>query len=484
MGAVYEVTDQRTQRRRALKVMLPNAVQDADLRARFKLEATVTARVESDHIVETFDADVDAASAAPFLVMELLRGEDLGTILANRGSLTPEEAIALLQQAALALDKTHAVGVVHRDLKPENLFVARADDGSPRLKILDFGIAKIVEAGGGAPSTRIMGTPAYMSPEQIRGDGDIDGRADLYALAHIAYALLVGEPYWAEDARKVTQFALLNLIVAGCKESPSARALRRGVILNDAFDAWFVRATAREATDRFDGAASMIAALEALRGRLVKESSQRGPNPSGLVQEPARRSPPSGQDGEVPLTLRAKAALASAPTQRSAEDPRRAELSSAPVTVGARGMEHAWRRSMAFTTVGAIALVGVAIGAFSFRKQGSDAARASEVPASRVPIASAPPVSSASGEATSVPFLALSAPTSEAPASRAPPPDSAARPSLPSLPAVASEKPRAAPRRLVPPPPASAPAPAPAPDCNPPYEIDSMGIRVRKPQCW
>ncbi len=201
MGAVYEVVDRKTRRRRALKVMLPSAVTDADLRARFKLEATVTAEIESEHLVETVDADVDAETGAPFVVMELLKGEDLGQALARRAALPPDEAVALLRQAALALDRTHAASIVHRDLKPENLFVTAGDDGSPRLKILDFGIAKIAaELGAPLPTTRAMGTPLYMPPEQIRGDGGIGPRADLYALAHVAYALLTGEPYWKEES--------------------------------------------------------------------------------------------------------------------------------------------------------------------------------------------------------------------------------------------------------------------------------------------
>jgi Protein kinase domain len=112
MGAVYEVVDQKTRRRRALKVMLPGVVADKDLRARFKLEATITAEIESEHLVETLDADVDAETDAPFVVMELLTGEDMGTVLARRGAVPPDEVVGLLHQVALALDRTHAAGVV------------------------------------------------------------------------------------------------------------------------------------------------------------------------------------------------------------------------------------------------------------------------------------------------------------------------------------------------------------------------------------
>src|SRR5688572_24684321 len=144
MGAVYEVIHLDTRRRRALKVMLPNIIEDAGSRARFKLEATVAADINSEHIVEVFDAGIDGQTGTPFIVMELLQGEDLADVLKRRGSLPPAEVIALLWQLAIVLDKTHAAGVVHRDLKPGNLFLTWRDDRTPRLKVLDFGIAKIV----------------------------------------------------------------------------------------------------------------------------------------------------------------------------------------------------------------------------------------------------------------------------------------------------------------------------------------------------
>jgi serine/threonine-protein kinase len=285
MGAVYEVVDRKTRRRRALKVMLPSIVADADLRARFKLEATITAEIESEHIVETLDADVDAETGAPFVVMDLLKGEDLGATLARRRTLPPGEVIELLGQAARALDRTHAAGVIHRDLKPENLFLTRGDDGRPKLKVLDFGIAKIVaESGAPIETTRAMGTPLYMPPEQIRGDGSIGPRADLYALAHVAYTLLAGEPYWKEDnAAAPALFAVFNRILSGPREPPSARAVRRGgVSLPPAFDGWFARATALRPEDRFATASAEVAALVE------------------AFHEPARPWP-AGENGTLPV---------------------------------------------------------------------------------------------------------------------------------------------------------------------------------------
>jgi serine/threonine protein kinase len=261
MGAVYEVVDDNTAASRALKVMLPSLLADAEQRGRFALEARVTGTIESDHLVRVADSGTDEATGSPFLVMELLRGEDLGDLVARRGPLPPAEVATYLGQASLALDKTHAAGVVHRDLKPPNLFLTRRDDGSPCVKILDFGIAKVVAQN--QAKTRALGTPLYMAPEQFSGEGSISIRTDLYALAHVAYTLLAGEPYWLEESKADDSFyELLMKIMAGATEPPSVRAARRkGVLLPKAFDAWFFKATLPAAQGRFDQASAQTAAL-------------------------------------------------------------------------------------------------------------------------------------------------------------------------------------------------------------------------------
>lgn len=273
MGAIYECVHLTTRKHRALKVMLPELIASPGMRARFELEARVTAEIESDHIVETFDAGVDEATGAPFLVMELLRGDDLDGLLESRGPFTAEETVGLLSQVAPALDRTHAAGIVHRDLKPQNLFLTTRDDGSPRLKILDFGIAKMVADGTKtAQQTAAIGTPVYMAPEQATGDGTIGAPADLYALAHIAYTLLVGNAYWMEEYAALPILGFLNKMVAGKGEPPSTRAARGGVTLPVAFDAWFARATAGAPGERFDRASTQIAELATALGVLAPQS--------------------------------------------------------------------------------------------------------------------------------------------------------------------------------------------------------------------
>ncbi len=147
MGAVYVVRQRSTGRVRALKTMLPSAFQDDSLRARFVREATVSSRIESDHVVEVISAGVDPATALPWISMELLAGADLGAVLKKRGSPPMGEAAEVFLQLGHALAAAHRAGVVHRDLKPENVFLAEPRTaGVPfTVKVLDFGIAKVLQ---------------------------------------------------------------------------------------------------------------------------------------------------------------------------------------------------------------------------------------------------------------------------------------------------------------------------------------------------
>ncbi|MRG93864.1 serine/threonine-protein kinase [Polyangium spumosum] len=252
MGEVYEARHLETERPAALKVMLPHVAESAALRERFRLEARAAALVESAHVVEVLDAGVDEATESPFLVMELLRGEDLGKRSARLGPLPPEEVATWILQTARGLDALHAASIVHRDLKPSNLFLAERAGEAPRIKLLDLGVVKRVAETAG--TTSAVGTPLYMAPEQLR-NGKVGPQTDVYALGMVAYSLLVGRAYWAaeaEDAENTLAFALTTL--DGPPEPPSTRAARAGVTLPVTFDVWFGLATAKEAQDRFPSA--------------------------------------------------------------------------------------------------------------------------------------------------------------------------------------------------------------------------------------
>jgi serine/threonine protein kinase len=240
--------------------MHAHTLERADLRERFRLEAKVAGRVESPFLVDVLDAGV-SEDGAPFLVMELLRGEDLRRRLGRVGRFAPEEALRYVEQTALALDRVHAAGIVHRDLKPGNLFLEEREHEAPRVKVLDFGVAKLLEGAEPREGTSIAGTPVYMAPEQFRGRA-VTGATDVHALGMIAFTFLVGAPYWEverEQADDVLELALVA--VHGPKEPACARAARKGVELPPAFDAWFAGATAPDPSRRFASAGVAARAL-------------------------------------------------------------------------------------------------------------------------------------------------------------------------------------------------------------------------------
>src|SRR6185437_2218354 len=216
-----------------------------------------------------FDADVSAELGnVPFMVMELLTGRDLGSELKRRGVLPAGEVVLYLRQVARALDKAHAIGIVHRDLKPANLFLTERDDGSPLIKILDFGIAKLTD-GMSAEMTQdgtIFGTPWYMSPEQARGFASKVGPpADLWALGLIAFRLLTGQNYWTAEGMA----GLIGQIVYDPMPLPSAVAPHLG----PRFDAWFARACNREPEQRFPNATELVLRLAEAMGVAVPQRS-------------------------------------------------------------------------------------------------------------------------------------------------------------------------------------------------------------------
>ena len=329
MGAVYEATDERTAGRRALKIIHPNLLAEhADFKARFEREARILGELESDHIVRVIDAGVDVASGLPFLAMELLRGRDLGVVVTERGALSAAEARTYLAQAAFALDKTHAAGVVHRDIKPDNLFLTQRDDGSPCIKLLDFGIAKADgHLGIGMQTKSILGSPYFMAPEQIFMDRPIGPAVDVYALGHTAYMLLGGAPYWVEEFEKAPSIiTLARCLENPLPEPPTARMRRRhGVELPDAFDAWFERCVTRNPEARFPSASATIVALsEALfpadggmppslppslpppperREKLVSVTYESTPPPPPRDSRPS--TPPPSEDSKFPPPPRA-----------------------------------------------------------------------------------------------------------------------------------------------------------------------------------
>jgi serine/threonine protein kinase len=183
--------DTSTGRQRALKLMLPQLVADPGLRARFEQEARIGSRIESEHVIEVVGAGIDRNLGAPWLAMELLRGEDLAALVRRSGALRAEAAIEIVEQLGHAVGAAHAAGIVHRDLKPENIFIAEAKQKgiTNMVKVLDFGIAKVI-AEAKTTQTAAVGSPMWMAPEQTARGGVIGPQTDVWSIGLIVYHLV------------------------------------------------------------------------------------------------------------------------------------------------------------------------------------------------------------------------------------------------------------------------------------------------------
>jgi tRNA A-37 threonylcarbamoyl transferase component Bud32 len=264
MGAIYAVEQISTGKHRALKLMLPQLVADAALRKRFEQEARVGALIESEHVVEVVAAGVDASTQMPWIVMELLVGDDLSQLVAQRGALGAAEVLSMFEQLCHAVGAAHRAGVVHRDLKPENIFLAHSKRASGELtvKVLDFGIAKIV-ADAKTSRTAPVGSPMWMAPEQTDGT-KVGPPADIWSLGLIAFHLLTGRYFWsAANGEDTTVTQLLREILFEPIPPASARAeqLQSGFVLPEGFDAWFGRCVARDPAMRFQSAGDLLVSL-------------------------------------------------------------------------------------------------------------------------------------------------------------------------------------------------------------------------------
>ncbi len=267
MGSVYEAQNIALGKHVALKFVLRDKISDSSVVARFHREARAVSAIDSTHIVQIFDTgETDAGE--PFLVMELLSGESLGARIRRLGRLSTQEAVIFAVEALRGLRRAHAAGIIHRDLKPENIFLMKGDDDQFHVKIVDFGLSKVVESlmpaagssvrgtGGEITLTQdgaVVGTPLYMSPEQVEAQGDVDQRADIWAIGAILFEAIAGVPPFPE-----TSYA--RLVLAICqKDPPDLGALVPGVPKGVA--AAVRRALERDRNKRFASVDEFLKAL-------------------------------------------------------------------------------------------------------------------------------------------------------------------------------------------------------------------------------
>jgi serine/threonine-protein kinase len=201
MGYVVAATHEHLQQRVAVKFLAAGYAENSDAAARFLREARAAVRIQSEHIARVLDVG-ELEDGAPYMVMEFLSGCDLARELFTNGGLEVPTAVDYLLQACEAVAEAHSLGVIHRDLKPANLFLTRRPDGTPFVKVLDFGISKAITPESGGPgdspsltaAQALLGSPAYMSPEQARKPKSVDFRADIWAFGVILYEFLDGNP--------------------------------------------------------------------------------------------------------------------------------------------------------------------------------------------------------------------------------------------------------------------------------------------------
>ncbi|MGE3670704.1 MAG: serine/threonine-protein kinase [Polyangiaceae bacterium] len=255
LGIVYEAHHQSSTGAWAVKLLQHEFVEEETTVARFLAEAEAAKRMNHPGIVRVFEAQ-RAEDGTPYLVMELLSGQSLQSLMT--GPMAPRRAVQICSQLLEALDAVHRVGVIHRDVKPDNVFVLNSPDGE-HVKLLDLGLARVMDAAGGmsrkTKTGMMLGTPGYMSPEQIKNVKESDLRSDLWAVGVILYELLSGRQAFGAP----TEFARMTAALTEPIVPLGTRAPELAV-----WDGFFERALAKEPIERFQSATEMLAALRAV----------------------------------------------------------------------------------------------------------------------------------------------------------------------------------------------------------------------------
>ncbi|HKO94577.1 MAG TPA: protein kinase [Polyangiaceae bacterium] len=269
MGIVLSATHLQLEHRVAIKVMRRDLLEDDKALHRLLAEARASAKIRSEHVARVLDVGT-LENGFPFIVMEYLEGEDLADLLDRQGALEVEQAVQFLMQSCEALAEVHAAEMIHRDLKPGNLFITKLPDGSPSLKIVDFGISKNI--GGSArgraatTSTQVLGSPYYMPPEQMRAE-PVDERSDIWSLGAILFEMLTGRPPFLGETLPEVYAAVLG------KPAPSIETLRPSVPAG--LDDVVQRCLDKDPAQRFCDVADLAEALAPFGGANSAQSVEK-----------------------------------------------------------------------------------------------------------------------------------------------------------------------------------------------------------------
>jgi hypothetical protein len=453
MGSVWHATHLSLDIPCAVKFIEGDLGQHAEARARFEREAKATALLRSPHVVQILDHGV--SDGMPYIAMELLEGEDLGKRLARVKQLPSAKIVTIARQVERALARAHGVGIVHRDLKPDNIFLVRDPDGEI-VKVLDFGIAKMRSDASVLSETKtgvMLGTPYYMSPEQAQGTRSVDFRSDLWSLAVIVFQCATGKHPFESDA---IADLMLKIMVA---QLPTASAVAP---VPAAFDAWWVRAAARDPAQRFQSARELVDALAIALAVASDGAEGRSPRDSALERAAA---------SAAGAAISPQASTVAAPASPAAPVPLTPPPGAAATGAAVAHTFHelarpSTGRSAVWGLCGFALLAALGFAALRFLRPTSVA----------TPSAQAAPVTSAAGVPSAAATVAPEAiPSARMQPSAAPTPSTAL--ALPPPPAPTHARPRrGAPKLQVSPPPSPSVRPGPNPAPPPATSADPTGF--------
>lgn len=343
MGTVYQAIHVTLGQRVAIKLVSLEHLQSPEARKRFSNEAKAVAKLRSRHVVQVYD-DGETPEGNPYIVLELLEGETLEQRIEREHDIPLVDAARIVSHVGRALARAHAQGIVHRDLKPANIFLVKSEDDEVGwlAKVLDFGIAKLDSHGesGTTQAGTVLGTPLFMSPEQVRGASSVDHRADLYSLGMCLYHMLTGGFAFYS--------ANYSEILIGICTLPLPQLRARAPWVPESVEIWFQRACAKEPLERFQSADEMVEALLAAGGGTALAKHQSFPEgriaPETLVGYAAppalatlhRDASPASLARTQQLT---QAVSASAPTSPGFAGPSPGEPPGAPVAISLSSSE-------------------------------------------------------------------------------------------------------------------------------------------------